>query len=610
MGNESNEKASVVVINGVREEKIVIETIIGTNAETGEAIAEYKVQNGFDGMTGEPVYVPVVQDGFDGETGKPVFVEKTADVVTTEVAPEIEVETATVSYEAEPVSEDVTAVSEPVYEDYSQNQAESTEVYSQYQPADVSTYDDATTKKKKPGIIIAIAAIVAVILIGIAVFGALKGGLFMSPANKVALATANTLKESSIVETLMEASAFTNQSELTSTMEGSVSAYGTNVDFEATTAQDIKAGKIGAEGKVDIAGITDQTFKFYYDDKKIQFAVPDIYDDVFVYDYSSSSNGYIAELIEDETDGDIDDLNALLKAANELYKNSEKYRTKLAAEMAKVYAGIEVEKIGSEEFEVDGKDRKCKGYTVTITEDDIQNFVKAYIKATEDSYGPAMKDFMEAASNLSGEDIDYDEIMDEMNDELGDFDDLSFDVFIYKGKLAAIETKIDGERIKIEFKGGDKRISEIEVSVGKERVVIKDKDRNGKETISVGASGFDVFDCSYNKESGKISFSVAGGKEYDAVFQVEPGKKVKVGFSGKIEGVDMDIKVETVKGAKIKEIKGDVFDLGDADEDDFEDLAYEISSEVMSMMGMGGSSYGYDDYDYDDDFNPFDLSDY
>jgi len=63
-----------------------------------------------------------------------------------------------------------------------------------------------------------------------------------------------------------------------------------------------------------------------------------------------------------------------------------------------------------------------------------------------------------------------------------------------------------------------------------------------------------------------------------------------------IDNMSADFAFSCKKGAKIEKLSGERFDLGNADEDDLEELVEDLQDELKDFM----PSYGYPEVDYDD----------
>lgn len=537
VSNTGNTITAVVEINGVRETKQIEERQTGFDPMTGNATVEMQVANGFDAMTGEPAYASVKQVGFDPETGLPLYVLKDLPPVP-----------VTAANNSIPVADKV-----------------------------------SSGVSKKIIIPIAIVAGLAV-LAGIIYF--IFTNVLLSSRDKVALAVVKTLKEDTIGGAAYDAYELLADSDaLTVETEGKVKVDGVNVKVSGSVAQDASEGKAGADLLLNISGISEQTIGAYYDGSKIQLSAPDLIDYVFEYNYSGKNNGYLAELFEDETDVSIDDLNKCLVIFNDLYKKSPKYKKAVQDAVKKSYKQIDVKKIKADKYEVDGKDRKCQGYQVKVEGDDFEFLANEMKDALKDTYGKSLDELADILSDITGEDIDTDEIFEELDDlDFDDIDDFEFEVYIYKGKLAAIEQ--DDLDLSIEFLGGDTRTANMKISVDGATVKRKAEVKSGVEegSLTTDFGGKIKYEYEYNTKTGEFSINPPGGNKINGTILVKSGKSITFRYDGEIDWNDVDLTCTLKKGASIKELKGKKFDVGNADEDDLEDLVDEVEDIVGDLI--------------------------
>lgn len=535
---ESANQPNVILVNidGVNVEKEAITSQVGFDGMTGQPVIETKVQTGFDGMTGQPVYSKVERNGFDGMTGQPVY----------SIVNEQQI---------------MTGGNGPVA--------------------------PATPSGKPKWMIPAIIAVAAVLVLVIAL-GVVKSGSFLGKKAKLALAIKNTVEEDTLGGVALEASNILNSDELTAEVDLGISSYLASGSVKGVVATDSNKGQAYAEATVDAMGFNEKA-QLYYDDKSIQMHIPSIYPKVFEYNYAGKNKGYLADFVENATDGSIDDVNAILVGANKLYKGSSKYRSTFNKKLISVYNDIKIKKAPSEKFEVDGKERRCAGYTMFVTDDDIDAITEASRETFESVYGKDMEKIFDAIYNLTGEKMDMDDFFRLTEQEIGEFYDMEINFYVYKGKLAAITTELDGSELAIEFQGGDNRTSNIEVTVkmyGNKTKITRESKMSGKqEKGNIEIDGRTVCEYEYDTKTGEFEVN-ASGQSLEGVFQVKDGKSIAVDYNGSIEGVSIDVDCKISKGAHISEIKGKKFDIGNASEDDFEDVAEEIGDEIDKLEDL------------------------
>ncbi|MCR5266961.1 MAG: hypothetical protein K6E16_00395 [Lachnospiraceae bacterium] len=525
---------ALVEQNGSREEKEIIREQTGFDGMTGQPVYSYRIANGFDGMTGQPLYVNVEQFEFDGMTGQPVYRIKGQSVFRKEALKQ-------------------SALS-------------------------LSSFD---WKKYLPFFCIGggvlVLAIILIVLIA--------NGVFLSKRDKVALATYKTLNESTFGEMLLNYETLMESNQLTTTanVEGSVYGYGGEVN--ATIAKDSKAGKLSVNADVDMSGVLSQELNFYFDDSSVQLALPEINDEVYCYRYTSDNDGAVADLVYDYTEGSIDDVNTILQCANSMFKSNGDLLKKYKSKFKKAYKNIEVESIDSEEFEIDGKDRNCKGYEMHITAENVEDFVNAWSDTTTEVCGDDVEEILYAVASLIGDDDiveEYKKMQDssEMTRMISsEMDDIDLDFYLYGGKLAAIVFEYDNDVVSIEFNGGDTRCSNMTLTSSskgnsyKDTIRIESSRNSGKEKGKIYFGKDEAASYSYDLKKGNFKVDV-DGFSLDGVLLV---KSNSLKFQTNITGFAYaDIKLSMENDARISEPKGDKVDIGNIDEDELENTAYRL----------------------------------
>ena len=414
-------------------------------------------------------------------------------------------------------------------------------------------------------IIIGVAAIAVVgIIVAILIFS----GAFLSKQNKVLIAAANTFKDSTaLTETLEGLGILASDS---FTLSGKIEVEGEG--FQGSFAS--KDGEMQLSGKVDISGAPEIEGVIGVDSKAVRARIDGFTDYMFVYNYTGKNSGYLMELAEDYGyEDEIEMLNSGLKNLT-----TKKNRDEIVKELGKVclkeFNKWEIQKASKEEFEVNGKDRKCKGYTLTITEDNMLDFIGAVSKVIE-------------------KEVEIDEIehaLSELEYEFEDMPDIEATFYIYDNMLAAIILEVDKEEIEVLFQGGEARWQNTVVKYEKFKVLeIEGKTTGSVEKYTVRfAEDYDI-DIEYNKKSGALE--VEASEEYrgnTSVYTFAANVKgnadqltvVLDSYKENKDKIDLDMEFTLQKGAKFNKISGKEFDLGNADEDDFEDLI----DDVMDYM--------------------------
>lgn len=158
----------------------------------------------------------------------------------------------------------------------------------------------------------------------------------------------------------------------------------------------------------DFAGMDIGTISLYKDKKDIYAAAPDFVDGNFHVNLKELEN----KLNDDEFLADLL-MNHYIYVQKDLDTDYEKFlkdvQDTIKADMKPLYKNMEVKKSEKKSFSMDGKDKKCQGYDVTIKSDDIQKLVEdvadLYIDRCDsaiENEGPGIWTIMD----MSDEDMD------------------------------------------------------------------------------------------------------------------------------------------------------------------------------------------------------------
>jgi hypothetical protein len=349
-------------------------------------------------------------------------------------------------------------------------------------------------------------------------------------------------------------------------------AGGMSLNVEYAVA---KSGK-QLSGNVDISnyGLSDFDFLAGLTSSEVKLQIPDLDDHVFVYNYKKDKDGYITTLFDDETIAAID------QTCEALYsqKDQKNLAKKIGKAVLKEYHSLKFKKVDKEEFEVNDKDRKCKGYQTTVTADNLINVCDSVQEILEKEY----KDTLEDA------DIDLDDIFDEITDELDDeMEDVDLTFYIYRNKLACIQIEVEDEKVQILFKGGDDGMQNIDVKYfdeyttkGETVMKLKGTVKGTTEKYSLAIGGADAGSLEYDYKSGDLVLSLGryfGNISIDGNLQ-SSSKSVSLTIDdGILDGMNVSGTVYINKKASMQKFKGKEFDVGNAEEDDFEDLDSDLA---------------------------------
>ena len=510
-----------------------------TGKPIGSTGSQSRASGGFDPMTGKPIGSTGSQNqasgGFDPMTGKPIGSTGNQSQVSGGFDP---------------------MTGKPIGNTGNQSRASG--------GFDPMTGKPLNRKEKAPKqsggknklIIPAVIGAVAVVVIAVVIF--ITSGILLSKQNKILQAVVNTFKGSTKLTETFEAVGLLASDSFTITANMEVDGDSVQAAFAS------KGDEMQLTGKVDISGIPELEGAIGIDSKQVRAKVDGVSDYVFVYSYTGKNDGFLVDQIGEDN----------LELVNTALKNltSSKKREDIVKDMVKAVAGEfgawKFEKADKEEFKIDGKKRNCAGYTTTITEDEMLALMEAVYKVVEQN-------------------VDLDEIEDvysEIEDEFDGMPDIDVTFYLYDKMLAAILLEVDDEEIEIAFKGGETRWQNIAIEAdGDEVLTFKGKTSDSVEKYALEVEGMEVFNVKYDSKTGELE-AEAGRYVFGTAFALEANVKGNANkLSVALESIevagssqDVDLQIELKSGAKMSKISGKEFDLGNADEDDLEDLVEEI----------------------------------
>lgn len=415
-------------------------------------------------------------------------------------------------------------------------------------------------KKSRNKLLMVIGAVAVVVIL---VLVALKSGLFMSKSNKVLVAMANTFADRSRLMENVDSLSILASDSYTVAFETEVEGDAVSVQYSTKSSEKQVSGSISAEDIPEIefiAGITSS---------EVKLQVPDFSDRVFVYNYKEENDGYLADYFGDDV------IEAINTACENIY--SPKKQKAIGEDVAKIimeeYDSLEFESVGKEEFEVDGKDRDCKGYQTTITADSFLDVLDDMEDVVAEEYGDILEELEEM-------DVDVSELFDEMRYAFEDMPDMDVTFYIYKNKIACISMEVDREEVQLLFKGGDKGMPNIELNYeGDALMELKGSVKGSEELYELEIEGEEMGSLEYDYKSGDFVLEM---DDYGEIITIEGNlKSSSKGMTFVVEeydyyGDDISCTVSIEKGASMQKFDGDEFDVGNASESDFEEIAMDM----------------------------------
>jgi len=289
------------------------------------------------------------------------------------------------------------------------------------------------------------------------------------------------------------------------------------------------------------------------------------------------------DLLDDELgDGAGEACFALVDLACQKAYSEDELRKEVTKSIVGEYKELEFEKVDKKEFEIDGKDRKCEGYKTEITEDNVVNI----LEKLEEVLQKESEDINELMEELTGTEVSTDELIDELIDEM-DFSDIELTFYIYKKELACIVVEVEKEEVEILFTSEDNE-EVISLVYDDETVMELILETEGNtETYTMETMGMEYGVIEYDYKSGNVEFDFFDGEiEGEGLIESSAKEKSFEILELDVDGEDMGTgRVFVRSGADMHKFSGEKFDLGNASESDFEDLAEELM-EIVEMMEL------------------------
>ena len=435
-------------------------------------------------------------------------------------------------------------------------------------------------KQGKTGKKIAIiGGVTAVAAIGLTVFGAVKSGIFFSDSTKVLMATANTVRDMEYFSDIVKSAEILSSGKYTTTIHAALE------DTEAE-AQILRGkAKVQIAAQVEFPDSDQVSALAELNEREARLEVPVLSDKMFAYNYREEKGGYLAD------EGVLENVDEVLQLAGQALgeeKDVQKMWKELVSSLSEEWKEVEVVKRNPEEYEVDGKFRKCKGYTVSLTEENMEDLLSVSEDIVTDCYDS--KHCEEMLSNIFSE-LEY---------IIEDMPDVDVTCYVYKNKLAAVGLEVDRNEMEIQFLGGKTRFQNMEISVEDETVIEVEGETEGSaEVTTVYIEGDEALEMEYDRKSGEYKIEVPqADMEMSGVFLADKKKMELSAETVEVYGnrLDVDCLLSIRKGAEFREFEGDVFDVGEASKSELEDLGEELMEQIEEDENLEDFLYELDYY--------------
>ena len=419
-------------------------------------------------------------------------------------------------------------------------------------------------KKNKFPVVIGVVAAIAVAAVLICVV--ISSGLFAGKAGKVTVAIKNTFKKTPHFVEVLEPLNILGKDKYTISASGEIDSIKMNGEVRISNKEKQVSIKLDYDDypSLEVLGSLDS--------KAVKVEIPVLSKNVFVYNYKGKNTGYLMDALSED---DVDIMNALLENVADGNAVTEKTYKDLQKVLKKEIKALKFTSAEKEEYTVNDKDVTCKGYTATITADNVISVVNGLEDVIND--------------NLVSE-FDTDELAEAFEDirESAEYmEDIEVTFYIYKNKLAAV--KMDSEEMNDEvelcFEGGDYRMQNMTLKTGSYKIQLKGEDSGSKEEFTLktrhGNKSQELGSLEYNYENGKFSFELDDVSVSGKLTKAGSSVTLKINeINSYYKNLSPDVQITFSEGAKMQKFSGKEFDLGNADEDDFMDLAEDIEDEM------------------------------
>lgn len=442
-------------------------------------------------------------------------------------------------------------------------------------------------KKSNKGLFIGLGVAAGVLIIGILVAVIAISGIFTPKKLQVAKAVQNTLKmDSALLKELTKAGEVFTNKEYTVSVEIEDTTRTTDyIDGTISVSKDKKqlALDCNAEDVLSFSLLGE------LNDHEIKAELPEFADYVFSYDYKDTKNGYLADYLGEETFDILDEALQMIydPSAGEMEEYME--YAKDVEELGRKYAGeIKFENAESEKFKVGDQKVSCKGIVATIEQSTILDYMDEMYELYLDNYEEALNEM----SALTGVDLvgEIDVLYEEFRDYfVRDGFDIYVTFYIYKNALACVRVEaedVDEPVIEVLFKGDKQRAGSITVKcMDYEVLTFSLKDKNDLEIYKISLDGED-FSLSYDKENGDMIVSWPSYYGEEEFYLNLSGKNGEYSLYTD-EFPSLEVTVTVSKGATSdKFLNEDVFDLGNADAEEFTALLFEYYDTLEDLADL------------------------
>ena len=166
---------------------------------------------------------------------------------------------------------------------------------------------------------------------------------------------------------------------------------------------------------------------------------------------------------------------------------------------------------------------------------------------------------------------------------------MDIELYIYKDELAAVKFMPEDvdEDFELCFEGGDYRLQNIALLInGKEEGRFESKITGNVETASISGPLGEIISYEYDFGEGELTVDIPGFDSVNAKLIRDERK-----FSFELDYIDigdtyLGASIAITPDAKLSDMSGEEFDLGNATEEEFDELIDEIKDTVQGLLGQ------------------------
>lgn len=353
----------------------------------------------------------------------------------------------------------------------------------------------------------------------------------------------------------------------------SFSASSTGVSFGADYSQDAKNKQQSFVGTANIA-LARVEIEEYYDVENVLLTAPGLTGKVYRYDYWNGSLGDARSIfkLDEEREKALSDL---LEALSEVRWRQKKDPLSPGGVFGKWFMKLDFEKAEPAEFEVYGRVRNCKGYTVTIDTEDLRILREALVGERGSDRGRIEEDLIT---------LGVPDVLQLLGKRAGSSDAFSggrYSFYLWRGRLAGLVIDRSTGVTEYSFRGGDYPAQNMEIKTNGNVFEIRGSRKEKREVAEIYKNNESAGNVVYDYGDGSLDINI---NEHALSFKVtRDGKKWKLSTAVPliIKGAPLTGSLSFEKEPQvIRPSQGEVVDITEFNEE----AITEMKSAIRSVM--------------------------